>query len=140
MSKKNRIPVSCWHKSRWNCIPSIKKKAPTVRSNSPKTYHVNVYTTIYMGVSKNRGTPKSSILIGFSIVNHPFWGTPIFGNTHIYIQYIIPYITPKTAPFQKPLKTSTNREPTPVIYLHSMGTSRSQPVVVDIQFSTTPEV
>ena len=28
------------------------------------------------------GTPKSSILIGFSIINHPFWGTPIFGNTH----------------------------------------------------------
>ena len=27
--------------------------------------------------------PKSSILIGFSIVNHPLWGTPIFGNTHI---------------------------------------------------------
>ncbi len=38
-----------------------------------------------MGVSKNRGTPKSSILIGFSIINHPFWGAPIFGNTHIYI-------------------------------------------------------
>ncbi len=36
-----------------------------------------------MGVSKNKGTPKSSILIGFSIINHPFWGTPIFGNTHI---------------------------------------------------------
>ena len=30
-----------------------------------------------MGVSKNRGTPKSSILIRFSIINHPFWGTPI---------------------------------------------------------------
>ena len=28
-----------------------------------------------MGVSKNRGkTPKSSILIGFYIINHPFWG------------------------------------------------------------------
>ena len=40
---------------------------------------------IYMGVSKNNGTPKSSILIGFSIINHPFWGTTIFGNTHIYI-------------------------------------------------------
>ena len=26
--------------------------------------------------------PKSSILIGFSITNHPFWGTPIFGNIH----------------------------------------------------------
>ncbi len=29
-------------------------------------------------------TPKSSILIGFSIINHPFWGTPIFGNIHMY--------------------------------------------------------
>ena len=27
--------------------------------------------------------PKSSILIGFSIINHPFWGTIIFGNTHM---------------------------------------------------------
>ena len=36
-----------------------------------------------MGVSKNSGTPKSSILIGFSIIHHPFWGTPIFGNIHI---------------------------------------------------------
>ena len=27
--------------------------------------------------------PKSSILIGFSIINHPFWGTTILGNTHI---------------------------------------------------------
>ena len=38
-----------------------------------------------MGVSKNRGTPKTSFLIGFSIINHPFWGTPIFGNTHVII-------------------------------------------------------
>ena len=38
-----------------------------------------------MGVSKNNGTPKSSILIGFSIINHPFWGTTIFGNTHIHV-------------------------------------------------------
>ena len=36
-----------------------------------------------MDVSENSGTPKSSILKGFSIINHPFWGTPIFGNTHI---------------------------------------------------------
>ena len=28
-------------------------------------------------------TPKSSILIGFSIINHPFLGTTIFGNIHI---------------------------------------------------------
>ena len=37
----------------------------------------------HMGVSENSGTPKSSIFIGFSIINHPFWGTPIFGNPHI---------------------------------------------------------
>ena len=38
-----------------------------------------------MGVSENGGfSPKSSILIGFSIINHPFWGTLIFGNTHIW--------------------------------------------------------
>ena len=38
-----------------------------------------------MGVSKNNGTPKSSILIGFSIIDHPFWDTPIFGNIHMAI-------------------------------------------------------
>ena len=37
-----------------------------------------------MDVSKNNGTPKSSILIGFSLINHPFWGTTIFGNIHIF--------------------------------------------------------
>ena len=32
---------------------------------------------VELGVSKKNGTPKSSILIGFSLINHPFWGTPI---------------------------------------------------------------
>ena len=36
-----------------------------------------------MDVSKNSGTPKSSILIGLSSINHPFWGTLIFGNTYM---------------------------------------------------------
>ena len=38
-----------------------------------------------MGVS---GIPKSSILVGSSIVNHPFWGTPqwlLYGNSHCHI-------------------------------------------------------
>ena len=38
----------------------------------------------YMGVSKNRGTPKLSILIRFSIINHPFWGTPYFWKHPYY--------------------------------------------------------
>ncbi len=29
--------------------------------------------------------PNHSILMGFSIINHPFWDTPSFGNTHIYL-------------------------------------------------------
>ena len=36
-----------------------------------------------MDVSENSGTPESSILIGFSIMNHPFGGTTIFGNIHM---------------------------------------------------------
>ena len=40
-----------------------------------------------MGVEPKIGVfypPKSSILRGFGIIiNRPFWGTPIFGNTHI---------------------------------------------------------
>ena len=39
--------------------------------------------TMNMDVSQNSDTPKLSILIGFSIINHPFWSTPIFGNTHM---------------------------------------------------------
>ncbi len=51
---------------------------------SQSTCKIYCIIYIYMGVSKNNGTPKSSILIGFYI-NHPFWGTTIFGNTHIPI-------------------------------------------------------
>ena len=39
----------------------------------------------HMDVSENSGTPKSSILKGFSIINHPFWGTPILGNPNIEV-------------------------------------------------------
>ena len=38
---------------------------------------------IHLGGSKNGGTLKSSILIGFSLINHPLRGTPIYGNPHI---------------------------------------------------------
>ena len=41
----------------------------------------------FLGVSLNGSTPKSSILIGFSIINHPFWGTSIFGNTHFLVWF-----------------------------------------------------
>ena len=42
---------------------------------------------INMSVSENRVFSPQIIhgLVGFSIVNHPFWGTPIFGNIQIYL-------------------------------------------------------
>ena len=45
-----------------------------------------------MDVSENSGTAKSSILIGLSIINHPFLGTRIFGNTHIAWVVLFPVI------------------------------------------------
>ena len=42
-----------------------------------------------MGVSKNDGAPKSSVLIGFSIINHPFWGKhPYFLETPIWAVFV----------------------------------------------------
>ena len=42
------------------------------------------YEALKWGFPKIVGfPPKSSILIGISIINHPFWGTPIFGNTQV---------------------------------------------------------
>ena len=52
-----------------------------------------------MGVSKNNAIPKSSILIGFSLTNHPFlWFSPIFGNTHVWKWMDEPRKVPKIPP------------------------------------------
>ena len=53
-----------------------------------KENHLN--QTIMTSGSENRGTPKSSILIGISIINHP-WGTTIFGNMHINLRGFFAY-------------------------------------------------
>ena len=50
-----------------------------------ETWHLKL---VDLGVSENRGTPKSSILIGFSIINHPFLDTSIFGKTYLVAIYI----------------------------------------------------
>ena len=34
---------------------------------------------------KMGGTPKSSILIGFFLINYPFLGTPICGNPQVFV-------------------------------------------------------
>ena len=66
---------------------------------SQRIHGTGIY--IYMGVSKNNGTPKSSIVIGFSIINHLFWGTPIFENIHIFT-----YIYNKHQPMKGNMQSS----------------------------------
>ena len=69
-----------------NKAPNIKR---TVQVSSPKNNPVDIslYSLIHMGVSENSGTPKSSILIGFSIIFTIHFGvyTIIYGNIHIGI-------------------------------------------------------
>ena len=59
-----------------------------------------------MEVSWNRGTPKSSILMVFSIINHPFGGTPISKKkTHslgLPVGYILNCILISTDPTRHP--------------------------------------
>ena len=61
-------------------------------------YHNQGIQNILTGVSKNRGKPpKSSILIGFFIINHPFWGTNYFWK-HPYTINSIGYKSGKQLP------------------------------------------
>ena len=53
-------------------LPDVKPPTPEVGGSQCTGEHM-----LHMAVSENSGTPKSSILIGFSIINHPFWGTTI---------------------------------------------------------------
>ena len=68
--------------SRWELLGPL--TGLSIVNTVPYDRHLQ-HACEYMGVSKNSGTTKSSILIGFSLINHPFWGTPIFGNTHICV-------------------------------------------------------
>jgi len=52
-----------------------------------------------MGVSKNSGTPKSSILIEFSIISHPFWDTTSFSNTQMLQTFLFIVALPLTNVF-----------------------------------------
>ena len=73
-------------------------------------YHVLFSSISHMDVSENSGTPKSSIWIGFSMINHPFWGTPILGNTHInFIVNATVFITIVNPTISKPTLTKKLR-------------------------------
>ena len=54
-------------------------KLATKKSSQHPTIHLRCISCKQMDVSENSGgTRKSSILIGFPIINHPFWGVSLF--------------------------------------------------------------
>ena len=89
--------VSTWEKKIGLKRKNTKKSTSLTQLKSPHASYVHGFKKnrygkipgeqkINLGLSKSKGIPKSSILIGFSIINHPFWGIPIFGNTHLFVQ------------------------------------------------------
>ena len=77
-----------------------------------------------MGVSKNWGTPKSSSLIGFSIINHPFWGIPVFGNTHMMTQSFIQIAYKTCSKLEKKNPRHTRLQPENSLTMHTWTKSR----------------
>ena len=61
-------------------MPPMMYQAKPLQSRNSVSHKFNFVNLSWndMGVSENRGTPKSSILIEISIINHPFWGYPYF--------------------------------------------------------------
>ena len=102
--------------------------------------HVQTWQTVVqrswklqVDVSENSGTSKSSILIVVSIINHPFWGTPIFGNPQVLL--IPTKKAPKSCPWisqllnhQKLMRTPSikitfhvNTDQAPINMAHSIN-------------------
>ena len=77
-----------------------------------------IYSDLYGGLLK-WGTLKSSIAIGFSIINHPyFWGSPILGNFHIphLLDQILPFVSLSCLSMRR--KRSTTETLTAELCLH----------------------
>ena len=80
----------------WNKFLIAQLMAESHSGVGPGLLLVWKYWSTDTDVSENSGTPKSSTLIGFSIINHPFWGTAIFGNTYTLMTLKTPAGSTKT--------------------------------------------
>ena len=74
----------------WNQVDCLMMDAAWTKNSFAQGYVKNIYIYTYMSwvLPQIVVPPNHPIFIEFYIINHPFWGTPIFGNTHIYI-YIL---------------------------------------------------
>ena len=70
--------------------PYLRPPTRLAQGGYPESFHLK-YVRLHcpflfvvdMGVSWNGGTSKSSTLVGFPLINKPFWGSPIYGNPHM---------------------------------------------------------
>ena len=103
-------------------------------------------TSPHMGVSKTNGTPKSSILIGFSIINHPFW--PLFLETPIFALCFFPagFAANKFSPLQVGSNvfsvnmTKTNKQTNKQTNIQSINQSINQSVSQSINQSINQSI
>ena len=73
------VQGTCGFVPRFGCTENSKS------TKTPIGFITNVW---YIWVSTQKIWENPQIIhlfIGFPIINHPFWGTPIFGNTHLYL-------------------------------------------------------
>ena len=117
-----------WH--RWKIGGIVVNLHPRKKHvlSIPLTCWIVIFRILYMDVSENRGTPKSSILIGFSHYKPSIFGIPLFfGNTHMEMtrRYGIQLVGCKPGLFQREWQEFTSRK-SPVFfflerYIHLHG-------------------
>ena len=95
-------------------IPSRELTYPTwgKGKSSSKCHFWGIFFwwVVYKGVSKNRGTPKSSHFNRvFHYFHHPFWDTTIFGNTYIFYTDYSPIHELQKGPFVRRLVSYLGR-------------------------------
>ena len=91
--KSSEPPLMIVNPSGWPTFPPEKFFGPETWKISPEShfYFFRVFfCSSYVGVSENSGTPKSSILTGFSIIFTIQFGVPLFLETPISSEPIPP--------------------------------------------------
>ena len=72
--------------------PTLAKRFKWRRYSSKSLTHVDKSMSVFgiWVIPKIGVSPNHPFLIGFSIINHPFWGTTIFGNIHSLQPFNLP--------------------------------------------------
>ncbi len=90
----NFSPIRTYHMTTWRgshlSVPVTTHQVYPVKPTDGD--HMN------LGISKNRGTPKSSILIGFSTIFTIHFQVPLFLEGHPYIIQNFRYLNPHNLP------------------------------------------